>query len=181
MLVVLLKREGYEPTAVASGEAALAELGRTSYDVVLSDVRMPKLSGLELVDEIQRRKIPTTVILMTAFGSVDVAVEAMKRGAYDYISKPFRPDEIVLVLKKAEERERLFRENASLKQALAERGRDDARGVGGIVSAGQRMQEILKTTRKIAEYKTTVLITGESGTGKEMVARAVHELSPRNA
>jgi two-component system response regulator AtoC len=180
MLVVLLKREGYEPTAVASGEAALAELERASYDVVLSDVRMPKLSGLELVDEIQRRKIPTTVILMTAFGSVDVAVEAMKRGAYDYISKPFRPDEIVLVLKKAEERERLFRENASLKQALAERGRDDARGVGGIVSAGQRMQEILKTTRKIAEYKTTVLITGESGTGKEMVARAIHELSPRS-
>jgi two-component system, NtrC family, response regulator AtoC len=179
MLVVLLKREGYEPTAVASGEAALLELERESYDVVLSDVRMPKLGGLELVDEIQRRKIPTTVILMTAFGSVDVAVEAMKRGAYDYISKPFRPDEIVLVLKKAEERERLFRENASLKQALAARRRDDVRGVAGIISSGQRMQEILRTTRKIAEYKTTVLITGESGTGKEMVARAVHELSPR--
>jgi len=179
MLVVLLKREGYEPTAVASGEAALAELARESYDVVLSDVRMPKLGGLELVDEIQKRQIPTTVILMTAFGSVDIAVEAMKRGAYDYISKPFRPDEIVLILKKAEERERLFRENATLKQALEARRHDEARGVAGIISSGQRMQEILRTTRKIAEYKTTVLITGESGTGKEMVARAVHELSPR--
>ncbi len=179
MLVVLLKREGYEPTAVASGEQALLELAQASYDVVLSDVRMPKIGGLELVDEIHKRGVPTTVILMTAFGSVDVAVEAMKRGAYDYISKPFRPDEIVLVLKKAEERERLFRENASLKQALAARTREEARGPGGIVATGQRMGEILRTTRKIAEYKTTVLITGESGTGKELIARAIHELSPR--
>ncbi len=180
MLVVLLKREGYEATAVASGEQALLELEQRSYDVVISDIRMPKLGGLELVDEIHRRGIATTVILMTAFGSIDVAIEAMKRGAYDYISKPFRPDEIVLVLKKAEERERLFRENASLKQALAERRKDDeVKGIGGIIAGGKAMAEILRTTRKIAEYKTTVLVTGESGTGKELVARAIHDLSPR--
>ena len=179
MLVVLLKREGYEATAVGSGEQALAELAQRSYDVVISDIRMPKLGGLELVDEIHRRGIQTTVILMTAFGSVDMAIEAMKRGAYDYISKPFRPDEVVLVLKKAEERERLFRENASLKQALAERRKEEVKGVAGIIAGGSRMNEILRTTHKIAEYKTTVLITGESGTGKELVARAIHELSPR--
>jgi two-component system, NtrC family, response regulator AtoC len=179
MLVVLLKREGYEATAVASGEQALAELALRPYDVVLSDIRMPKLGGLELVDEIHKRGIPTTVILMTAFGSVDVAIEAMKRGAYDYIGKPFRPDEVLLVLKKAEERERLFRENASLKQALAERRREEPRGIAGIIAAAPRMNELLKTTRKIAEYKTTVLVTGESGTGKELVARAIHDLSPR--
>jgi two-component system, NtrC family, response regulator AtoC len=179
MLVVLLKREGYEATAVASGEQALQELAQKSYDVVISDVRMPKMGGLELVDEIHRREIPTTVIIMTAFGSIDIAIEAMKRGAYDYISKPFRPDEVVLVLKKAEERERLFRENASLKQALAERRKDDVKGVGGIIASGNRMNELLRTTRKIAEYKTTVLITGESGTGKELIARAIHDLSPR--
>jgi two-component system, NtrC family, response regulator AtoC len=179
MLVVLLKREGFEPTAVASGEAALAELAREPFDVVLSDVRMPKLGGLELVDEIKRRAIPTTVILMTAFGSVDMAIEAMKRGAYDYISKPFRPDEIVLVLKKAEERERLFRENAALKQQLEARRVDEARGPGGVIANGKAMQDILRTVRKIAEYKTTVLVTGESGTGKELIARAIHELSPR--
>jgi two-component system, NtrC family, response regulator AtoC len=179
MLVVLLKREGYEPTAVPSGESALAELAQQPYDVVISDVRMPKLGGLELVDEVHKRNIPTTVILMTAFGSVDVAVEAMKRGAYDYISKPFRPDEIVLVLKKAEERERLFRENAALKQQLAARSSDEPRAPGGIIARGQRMHEILRTVRKIAEYKTTVMITGESGTGKELIARALHELSPR--
>ena len=119
MLTVLLKREGYDATAVASGEQALAELEQRPYDVVLSDIRMPKLGGLELVDEIKKRNLPTTVILMSAFGNIDVAIEAMKRGAYDYVSKPFRPDEVVLVLKKAEERERLRRENAALKQQLA--------------------------------------------------------------
>jgi len=179
MLVVLLKREGYEATSVASGEQALAELEKRPYDVVLSDIRMPKLGGLELVDEIHKRGIPTTVILMTAFGSVDVAIEAMKRGAYDYIGKPFRPDEVLLVLKKAEERERLFRENASLRQALAERRREDPKGITGIIANAPRMQEILRTTRKIAEYKTTILITGESGSGKELIARAIHDLSPR--
>ncbi len=179
MLMLLLKREGYEATAVASGEAALAELGQKRYDVVLSDIRMPKLGGLDLVDEIHRRDIKTTVILMSAFGSVDVAIEAMKRGAYDYVSKPFRPDEVVLVLKKAEERERLFRENASLKMALAERQRMQASGPGAILSSSRPMQEILRTITKIAEYKTTVLITGESGTGKELVARAIHQESPR--
>jgi two-component system response regulator AtoC len=179
MLTVLLKREGYEATAVASGQQALAELERRPYDVVISDIRMPNLGGLELVDEIHKRAIPTTVILMTAFGSVDVAIEAMKRGAYDYISKPFRPDEVVLVLKKAEERERLFRENASLKEALAERRREDPKGIVGIISSGARMDELLRTVRKIAEYKTTVLVTGESGTGKELIARAIHDLSPR--
>ncbi|MFI5290960.1 MAG: sigma-54-dependent transcriptional regulator, partial [Polyangia bacterium] len=179
MLVVLLKREGYHATAVASGEQALLELAARSYDVVLSDIRMPKLGGLELVDEIHKREIETTVILMTAFGSVDVAIEAMKRGAYDYISKPFRPDEVVLILKKAEERERLRRENASLKQALAERQRSESAGPAGMIASSAPMQEILRTVRKIAEYKTTVLITGESGTGKELIARAIHELSPR--
>jgi two-component system response regulator AtoC len=179
MLVVLLQREGYQATAVGSGESALAELAQKSYDVVLSDIRMPKLGGLELMEEIHKREIQTTVILMSAFGSVDTAIEAMKRGAYDYVSKPFRPDEVVLVLKKAEERERLFRENATLKQALAAREREQRSGPAGIIAGGSRMDEILRTVRKIAEYKTTVLITGESGTGKELIARAIHEQSPR--
>jgi two-component system response regulator AtoC len=181
MLVVLLTREGYQATAVGSGESALAELGLRPYDVVLSDIRMPKLGGLELMEEIHRREIQTTVILMSAFGNVDTAIEAMKRGAYDYVSKPFRPDEVVLVLKKAEERERLYRENASLKQALAARAREELKRPAGIIAGGTRMEEILRTVRKIAEYKTTVLITGESGTGKELIARAVHEQSPRGS
>ena len=180
MLTVLLKREGYEAIAVASGEQALAELEQRPYDVVLSDIRMPKLGGLELVDEIKKRGLSCTVILMSAFGSVDVAIEAMKRGAYDYVSKPFRPDEVVLVLKKAEEREKLFRENLQLKQQLAKASQaNESRGLSSMIARGPRMQEIFRTIKKIAEYKTTVLITGESGTGKELVARAVHEQSPR--
>src|SRR6476620_9233986 len=103
MLIVLLKREGYEATAVASGEQALAELAQRPFDVVLSDIRMPKLGGLELVDEIRKRNLPTAVVLETAFGSTDTAIEAMQRGAYDYIGKPCRRQELVLVLRKAEE------------------------------------------------------------------------------
>ncbi len=177
MLSVLLAREGYQATAVGSGEAALAELSQKPYDVVLSDIRMPKLDGLQLVDEIRKRGLRTTVIMMSAFGSLDIAVEAMKRGAYDYIAKPFKPDEVVLVLKKAEERERLFRENQTLRKALADR--ESGRGLEQLISKGPRMQEVYKTVRKIAEYKTTVLVTGESGTGKELVARAIHASSPR--
>jgi two-component system response regulator AtoC len=103
----------------------------------------------------------------------------MKRGAYDYVSKPFRPDEVVLVLKKAEERERLFRENAALKQQLARADQRDDKGLRGMVARAPRMAEITRTVKKIAEYKTTVLITGESGTGKELIAKAIHEQSPR--
>jgi two-component system, NtrC family, response regulator AtoC len=179
MLVVLLSREGYQATAVGSGESALAELAQRPYDVVLSDIRMPKLGGLELLEEIHKREIQTTVILMSAFGNIDTAIEAMKRGAYDYVSKPFRSDEVVLVLRKAEERERLYRENATLKQALAARAREERGGPAGIIAGGARMEEILRTVRKIAEYKTTVLISGESGTGKELIARALHDQSPR--
>jgi len=179
MLVLLLKSKGYEATAVASGEQALAELAARSYDVVLSDIRMPKLDGLELMDEIHRRNLPTTVILMSAFANLEVAVEAMKRGAYDYVSKPFRADEVVLVLKKAEERERLRRENAALKQQLARAGREDQSGPPSMIARAPKMLEIFRTIKKIADYKTTVLILGESGTGKELVARAVHDQSPR--
>jgi two-component system, NtrC family, response regulator AtoC len=113
---------------------------------------------------------------MSAYGSHEAALEAMKAGAYDYVSKPFRADEVVLVLRKAEERERLARENRRLRSELAEDYRLDA-----IVGASEGLQELLKQVRKVAPQKTTVLLQGESGTGKELVARALHELSPRAA
>ncbi len=174
MLSVMLKREGYLVTAVSGGKEALKALDTSGYDVVLSDVRMPDMDGLELLDEVIENHSDATVILMSAYGNVDSALEAIKKGAYDYISKPFKKDEVILVLKKAEERERLRTENKRLRKAL---GREV--GFGDFVGRSEKMQEIFLTIRKITDYKTTVLVTGESGTGKELVARWVHKLSPR--
>jgi len=174
LLTVILSDHGWEARAVASGAEALRELEAREYDLVITDVRMPGLSGLELLAEVQRRSPATTVIVMSAYGSQEAAIEAMKAGAYDYLSKPFRPDEVVLVLKKAEERERLARENRRLRAEL--RG---GLAPGHIVGASEAMQAVLRQLGKVAPQRTTVLVQGESGTGKELVARALHDLSPR--
>src|SRR5215213_8819865 len=118
MLQILLRREGYETVGAASVQSALGEIETQPFDVILVDLRMPGRSGMDLVDEVRRRKLETTMVVMTAYGSKEVAVEAMKRGAYDYLSKPFESDELVLLLRKAEERERLFRENKTLRRQL---------------------------------------------------------------
>ncbi|MGZ5959153.1 MAG: sigma-54 dependent transcriptional regulator, partial [Myxococcaceae bacterium] len=124
--------------------------------------------------EVQRAYPDLTFIVMSAYGTHDSAIEAMKAGAYDYVSKPFKPDEVVLVLKKAEERERLARENRRLRTELA-----GEYAAGNIVGASEAVQDLMRQVRKVAPVKTTVLLHGESGTGKELVARAIHELSPR--
>jgi two-component system response regulator AtoC len=180
MLQTLLKREGYEPVGVSSVEGALMELEDRPYDIVITDLRMPGQSGMDLVDEIRQRNMDTTVVVMTAYGSRDIAIEAMKRGAYDYISKPFEADELVLLLRKAEERERLFRENQSLHKQIRSGGQEPETGLGELVAHSRQMLDMFRTVRKIAEFKTTVLIDGESGTGKELIARAIHRLSPRS-
>jgi two-component system, NtrC family, response regulator AtoC len=179
MLQTLLKREGYEAVGVASVESALRELSDRPYDIVITDLRMPGQSGMDLVDQVRQRNLGAAVVVMTAYGSRDIAIEAMKRGACDYISKPFEADEIVLLLRKAEERERLFRENQSLHRQIRAGGREPEAGLGDMVAHSQQMLDLFRTVRKIAEFKTTVLIGGESGTGKELVARAIHRLSPR--
>jgi two-component system, NtrC family, response regulator AtoC len=181
MLQILLRREGYEAVGAVSVEAALTELESNPYDIIITDLRMPGRSGLELLDEVRQRNLQTTVVVMTAYGSKEVAIEAMKRGAYDYLSKPFEADEVVLLLRKAEERERLFRENQSLRKQIHSEAREPEAGLGDMVARSARMNEIFRTIRKIAEFKTTVLVGGESGTGKELVARAIHRLSPRAA
>jgi two-component system response regulator AtoC len=181
MLQVFLAREGYEVVGVPGAAQAVAELGAREYDCVLCDVRMPRVSGLDLLDELAKREHPPTVIMMSAYGSHELAIDAMKRGAYDYVSKPFKPDEMLLTLRKAEERERLRRENLELREALARRQVDEAQAASpaGLLGKSPAMLAVLRTVQKVAEYKTNVLITGESGTGKELVARALHELSPR--
>ena len=156
MLSVILRREGYEVGTAASADEALALVRARPWDMVLTDIRMPGESGLALLESLVAKNPAPTVIVMSAYGSFDVALEAMKKGAYDYISKPFRPDEIVLVLRKAEERERLKRENRALREELSQQGRFTL-----LVARSPAMQEVVRTVQKLAEYKTTVLVTGE--------------------
>ncbi|HUK66162.1 MAG TPA: sigma-54 dependent transcriptional regulator [Anaeromyxobacteraceae bacterium] len=176
LLSVFLRDQGYAVSAVQNGEEALRELAARDYDLILSDLRMPRMGGKELLREVQRLYPFTLFIVMSAYGSYDTALEAMKAGAYDYLSKPFKPDEVLLVLKKAEERQRLARENRRLRTELAEEYRAD-----NIVGSSAAMAEVLRQVGKVAPLKTTVLLSGESGTGKELIARALHELSPRSA
>jgi two-component system response regulator AtoC len=174
VLAVLLADRGYEVRAVKDGEEALAELSSREYDALVTDVRMPKMDGLALVRAAQSAAPDTTIIVMSAYGSHDLAIEAMKAGAYDYLGKPFRPDEVLLVLRKAEERERLRAANRLLRREI-----ESARGAAGIVADGPAMKEVMRLVGKVAPTRATVLIGGESGTGKERIARALHELSPR--
>src|SRR5512146_2853174 len=174
LLSVILADHGYEARAVGSGEDALKELAARDYDLVLTDVRMPGMGGLELLRRILAADPERLVIVMSAYGSQDAALEAMKAGAYDYVSKPFRPDEVVLVLRKAEERERLARENRRLRTELSDAYRPES-----IVGDSPAMQELLRQVAKGAPQKATVLLQGEPGTGKELIARALHERSPR--
>ena len=175
MLSLILKREGYEVQAIGKGSEALHLVDSQMFDFILSDVVMPEMDGLALLQALKEKKIEATVIMMSAYGNLETAVEAMKRGAYDYISKPFKPDEILLTLRKAEERENLRKENLRLRQEVQ---RDYS--FGNIVGKSPKMLQVFETIRKISDYKTSVLITGESGTGKEMVARSIHYNSPRS-
>jgi two-component system response regulator AtoC len=172
-LALLLAAEGYEVVTAGDAAAALARL-EEPVDVVLCDVRMPGRDGLELLPELIRRLPGAPVLLMSAYGSGDLAVEALKRGAYDYLAKPFQPAEVLLAIKKARERERLRRANVLLQ-------RDVTRAVGErpIVAASPGMIDLLEILERAAEYKATVLLTGESGTGKEVLARAIHAQSGR--
>ncbi|MGQ9645234.1 MAG: sigma-54-dependent transcriptional regulator [Thermodesulfobacteriota bacterium] len=174
MLSVILKKEGYDVEAASNGEEALEKLTLSPYDQVLCDIRMPKMDGLDFLNEARKAGVDSTIIMMSAYGTVDIAIEAIKLGAYDYISKPFKPDEIILTLKKAEERERLRRENERLRKEVKKEYSFE-----NIISKNRQMQKIFEVITKVAQYKSTILITGESGTGKELVARALHYNSDR--
>ncbi len=174
MLSVILGRAGYQVETASDGAEALDIIERDpSLSLVLCDVRMPRLDGLGFLDRLGERRGRVHTIMMSAYGTNDLAIEAMKRGAYDYVNKPFKPDEILLSLRKVEERERLALENAQLRSRLRDTGLE------GMVGDSRAMRELASTVRKVAGYPTTVLITGESGCGKELVSRSIHELSLR--
>jgi two-component system response regulator AtoC len=176
VLTLVLQGQGYDVRAVSNGEEALAELEARDYDAVISDVRMPKVDGLTVLRKALTRQPDLTFVVMSAYGQPDAALAAVAAGAFDYVSKPFKPEEVVLVLKKAEERRRLVTENRRLRRSGADRGPLDR-----ILGASEAVMQLHKQILKVAPVSSTVLITGESGTGKELVARALHELSPRAA
>ena len=174
ILRAILAAEGYTVATAPAGAVALKLARERHFDLVLTDLRMPGPDGLALVERLTREDPPTLVILMTAYGSLDSAEQAVKRGAFDYLTKPLERDELLLTVDRAMERIRLIQENRLLRQQLEERFR-----VEGIVGSHFRMQEVFDRIQKIAGTDSTVLIRGESGTGKELVARAIHRHSPR--
>ena len=173
-LGLLLTDAGYTVTAEQDGKRALERALAEAFELVLCDVRMPEMDGLTFLRSYRQRGGTALVIVMSAYGGEDAAIAAMKEGAYDYLPKPFRPDEVVLTLRKAEERERLRQEVAGLKAQLAAGPAER-----GLVAESAGMRQALALVARVAEHNTTVLITGESGTGKEVIARAIHRASPR--
>jgi len=173
-LQLVLSAEGYEVSGAADASSALATVESSSFDVILCDLRMPGMDGMELLPQIVALLPQATVIMMSAYGTEELALEAMNKGAHDYLAKPFQPAEVLFCLRKARERERLRRANAALQ-------RDVERAIGErpIVATSEGMIELLELVERAAAYKSTVLVTGESGTGKEVLARAIHAQSPR--
>src|SRR5881296_564709 len=175
-LGLLLTDAGYEVAAESDGKRALDRALAESFDLILCDVRMPELGGIAFVRAYRERGGTALVIMMSAYGGEEAALAAMKEGAYDYLPKPFRPDEVVLTLRKAEEREQLGRTIATLRAQL-----DATPAARALIVESRAMREALDVVARVAGHPTTVLITGERGTGKEVVAQAIHRASPRAA
>ena len=175
LLELILARAGYAVVLARNGREALGLLGAA--DIVLCDIRMPDMDGLTFLDS--RPEGAPPVVMMSAYGSVDTALEAMRRGAYDYVSKPFKSDEIVLTLKKLEEREQLVAERGRLAIENARLAERTGEPVEGFVGRAPAITELLRVLARAAAHDSSVLVTGESGPGKELLARAIHRLSPR--
>ena len=172
MLSKVLGKTGYNVETASNGHEGLKMIQNTDFEFILCDIKMPNMSGMDFLKSAREKIRTTTVIMMSAYGTIDTAIEAMKLGAYDYISKPFKTDEVYLTLKKAEERESLRQENRLLKERIKKI--EGNYNFGNLVAKSEAMQSMFQIAAKAAQYKTTVLILGDSGTGKELIARAIH-------
>ena len=178
MLSTVLKKADYSVDAASDGSEGLQMIEHERYDFILCDIKMPNMGGMEFLAAAKDKLDGATVIMMSAYGSIETAIAAMKLGAYDYISKPFKTDEVYLTLKKAEERERLKKENRRLRERIQKIEGDY--DFGNMVAKSKAMQDVFQLAEKAGQYKTTVLIIGDSGTGKELVARGIHQSGPRS-
>src|SRR5574337_516139 len=169
-----LMRGGYEVVSASDGLQAITQVGKEGYDLIFLDMKMPGMCGMEALEKVKTISPETVVILMTAYGTIETAVEAMKKGAYDYIIKPFSPDQIELLISRVNERQKLitenryWRSNSSIDEKL-----------NAVFCRNSKMFQIYEQIKRIAQSKASVLIQGESGTGKELIARAIHVHSPR--
>lgn len=170
----ILEEEGYEMETALSGKEAFEKMKANPFDIVITDLKMPEIDGMEVLKRFRKEYPDATVIMVTGFSTVETAVEAMKLGAFDYIPKPFTPDEVSIVVRKAIEQKSLLLENIYLRQEL-----QGKYGLDNIVGKSKKMQEIYRIIVKVATTDSTVLIYGQSGTGKELIARAIHFNSAR--
>ena len=173
-LDIMLKKEGYKVSLASNGEEVLKLAERDIFDLILMDIRMPKLDGIAVLKKIKALSPETIVIMITAYASTDTAIRAMKEGAYDYVTKPFKVDEIKLIIRNALEKKNLQKENILLKQVVRDRYHFD-----NIIGQSPKMLALYDLLEKVGPTKTNILIAGESGTGKELVAKAIHYNSPR--
>lgn len=174
LLADALKKEGYEVEAFSSGEEAIERGRRGQVDLVLTDLKMGTVDGLTVLREFKRFSPDTSIVLLTSFGSLEGAIEAIKQGAYDYLAKPFKKEEIKLVVQRSLDHSQLVRENARYRDELKER-----EDWSPLVGSSPAMLEVYKLVARVSEGRSTVLLQGESGTGKELIARAIHANSPR--
>ncbi|MCX6833249.1 MAG: sigma-54 dependent transcriptional regulator [candidate division Zixibacteria bacterium] len=174
MLTASLTSEGYDVEVAGSGDVGIARSKEKHFDVILTDLKMPDISGMEVLTQVKEHDPDTAVIVMTAYGTIETAVEAMKRGAFDFLQKPFDIDHLQMLVERALENQRLVAENLLLREELAQ-----SLGFAQIIGASEKMVEVSRLVQKVAPSDTAVLLTGESGTGKELFARAIHSLSGR--
>lgn len=175
VLAIMLKRAGYTVTEAGDGEDAIGQIQKDIFDLVITDLKMPKADGLEVLKAVKEHSPGTVVLMITAFASPESAVEAMKRGAFDYLTKPFQVDEAQLIIRNALEQRRLSNENTLLKRELAGQAT-----FSQLIGHSESMQRVFEMIKKVADSRSNVLICGESGTGKELVARAIHYHSSRS-